>query len=188
MFRILKRESGQNPLFLLNMMRISLFNPAEVEAIVAEIVAKENLKLVGVTISGSSFKPVIQVYADLEVGYISVGQCLIVGKKLKLILSEASWCPENFSLEVSSPGVSAPLTEIWQFKKNIGKLISHQDVDGTNFEGRIVSTVGDNIIQLDIDGEVKELTLQNLIGSTIVLEFSPSTRKTKRSKNETKHR
>jgi len=61
---------------------------------------------------------------------------------------------EDFSLEVSSPGVGKPLLVNRQFKKNVGRTVKVKTLDLQKFEGELTS-VDENGIEITY--EEKEL-------------------------------
>jgi ribosome maturation factor RimP len=66
-------------------------------------------------------------------------------------------------LEVTSPGIDRPLTLLRHWKKNIGKLVKINLIDGGSKEGRI-SSVNDSAVTLDSGivgfSEIKKAILQ----------------------------
>lgn len=93
----------------------------------------------------------LRVYADKENG-INIDECVELSEKLSLKLDEVDPIPENYFLEVSSPGAERPLKKLADFEKAIGKNVhvkTYEPINGEKeFEG----------IMLQFDG--KEITLQ----------------------------
>jgi ribosome maturation factor RimP len=50
-----------------------------------------------------------------------------------------------YRLEVSSPGVERPLQYIWQYARNIGRLLVAELADGKSLKGRISAVEGEMI-------------------------------------------
>src|SRR5580692_7097827 len=74
-------------------------------------------------------KPInnIKVYLDADSGF-SIDKCTAVNRKLYARIEEEQMFPAgDFSLEVSSPGVDEPLTQMRQYKKNIGRKVTVTD-------------------------------------------------------------
>lgn len=96
-------------------------------------------------------KPInnIKVYLDADSGF-SIEKCSFVNRKLYALIEEAQMFPAgDFSLEVSSPGVDEPLTQMRQYKKNIGRKVTVTDNEGIEKTG-ILKDVTDEHITLEI--------------------------------------
>ncbi len=113
-------------------------------------------ELLEVRFEGSSFfivelKPTpsnkIQIFVDKDEN-ITSGDCVKIFKYLKLNLEEAGEWNENLLLEVSSPGMSKPFKVKRQFKKNVGRHIIVQDLDGNKKEG-LLKVVTESGIVID---------------------------------------
>src|SRR3954470_13063133 len=74
-------------------------------------------------------KPInnIKVYLDADSGF-SIEKCSQVNRKLYPLVETSGLFPaDDFSLEVSSPGVDEPLLQMRQYKKNIGRKVTVTD-------------------------------------------------------------
>lgn len=83
---------------------------------------EEDLYLVDIQIS-VSFK--IEVFVD-ALTFVNIAQCASISRFLEKLLDEDNEVPENYNLEVSSPGMSNPLKVPQQFKKRIGSILKLQ--------------------------------------------------------------
>ena len=108
-------EGTESPLFLyldLGMLR------EKVENLLQEAFEENNsLFLIDLFIDNSNH---ISVVIDGDNG-VSVNDCIAVSRKIEHNLDRDE---EDFSLDVASAGVSAPLTRPRQFKKNIGRKLA----------------------------------------------------------------
>ena len=81
----------------------------------------------------------IRVFIDADNG-LNIDKCSKLNKALYKHLEEAALFPDNdFSLEVSSPGLEEPLKLMRQYQKNIGRLVEVDMNDGSSKEGRLIS-------------------------------------------------
>ena len=97
----------------------------------------------------------IKIFLDAD-GSFDIGKCASVNRKLYRSIEDAGIYPEgDFSLEVSSPGVDAPLRSFRQFKKNVGRTVEVADVAGNVILG-ILEDVNDQMLKLHIKGTKKE--------------------------------
>lgn len=77
----------------------------------------------------------IKLFVDGEDG-ITIDKCVSLNRALHKQLEEKEMFPNNdFSLEVSSPGLGEPLKLFRQYQKNLGRNVEVVLVDGTKWEG-----------------------------------------------------
>lgn len=76
----------------------------------------------------------IRVIIDGDKG-INLKDCMAVSRAIEHNLDREE---QDFSLEVTSPGLSEPLVNKRQFKKNIGRNFSVKQKDGTCIEGQLI--------------------------------------------------
>lgn len=80
-------------------------------AIVEPVVKTLGFDLVRVALGGGPNGLTLQVMAeDPKTGQLTLGQCAAISRALDLPLEEADPIVEEYSLEVSSPGIDRPLT------------------------------------------------------------------------------
>lgn len=82
----------------------------------------------------------ISVVIDGDEG-VSVNDCIAVSRKIEHNLDREE---EDFSLEVTSAGVSQPLRFPRQYVKNIGRTLAVTTLEG-KIEGKLVSVIDDMI-------------------------------------------
>src|SRR5580693_3561181 len=76
----------------------------------------------------------VKVFLDGDQG-ISIEKCVQVNRALYRKLEESGLFPaDDFSLEVSSPGLDEPLKMLRQYRKNIGRLVEVLLQDGSRKE------------------------------------------------------
>jgi ribosome maturation factor RimP len=78
--------------------------------------------------------------------------------------------PGEYQLEVSSPGVSRPLTLPRHWRRNTGRLVKVR-VGGHTIVGRVLSA-DDERVELDVEGDVRELAYADLGPGRVEIEFS----------------
>jgi ribosome maturation factor RimP len=136
--------------------------------IVTEIVNENNLLLVEIKADKNyNFK----VYIDKTEGNVTIDDCTLISRKVEHRLREVF---DNFSLEVSSPGLTSPFKIPEQYKKNIGKEIEVVTLDGKKEKG-VLTNLNEDIITLAVKSkkEIKELNikLENIKRAKLVLKF-----------------
>jgi ribosome maturation factor RimP len=95
----------------------------------------------------------VKVFLDGDKG-ISIEKCVQCNRALYKRIEEDHLFPDDdFSLEVSSPGLDQPLKLLRQYKKNIGRPIEVLLIDGTKKEGRLTELTEDGIILEETKGK-----------------------------------
>src|SRR4051812_19460781 len=86
----------------------------------------------------------IEVYIDSDTG-VQISECATISRLLEKNLDESGLVPENYILEVSSPGMTNPLKLPRQYKRRIGRVLEVVLNDGTSLEGELVEVNEDKI-------------------------------------------
>lgn len=107
----------------------------------------------------------ILIFLDADNG-ITIDKCAQINRALyKLIEENALFENENFSMEVSSPGVDEPLKLKRQYKKNIGRTVEVILMDGSKKQGKLISVNDEEIIIEEAEGKGKKA----IIKTTLIL-------------------
>jgi|GEM_PF-1578915 len=108
------------------MERLALASSADrAEEILAEpIAAAGGYSLLLCEVVGSSSKPTLRVYIEkTDGGNVDIGDCVKVNDAITDLLDTVELFPNQFLLEVSSPGLARPLKRKEHFEAVLGKLI-----------------------------------------------------------------
>lgn len=71
---------------------------------------------------------------------VTIDDCVSLSRWINQLLGEEA---ENYELNVSSPGLDMPFTVLEQYKKNEGRLVEVQDLNGKKLKGILTDvTVG----------------------------------------------
>ncbi|MBL7697044.1 MAG: ribosome maturation factor [Chitinophagaceae bacterium] len=98
----------------------------------------------------------IKVYLDGDNG-ISIERCITYNRQLyKLIESSGIFPADDFSLEVSSPGLDEPLKLLRQYHKNTGRKVEVLMKDGVKTEGVLKQVTDSGIIVEETRGKNKK--------------------------------
>lgn len=116
---------------------------------------------------------VLRVYIDHPEG-ISVENCEQVSRQVSGVLDVEDPISNNYTLEVSSPGMDCPLFRLDQFEAHIGSLI--QLKLRMAFEGRrkyqgIINGVKDNEVLLVVDDHELQLPYDSIESAHVVPVF-----------------
>lgn len=98
----------------------------------------------------------IKVYLDGDQG-ITIEKCISLNRALyKQLESSGLFPPDNFSLEVSSPGLDEPLKLYRQYRKNVGRPVEVILKDGIKVEGKMIEVQDDAIVVEETRGKNKK--------------------------------
>ncbi|GAA4464386.1 ribosome assembly cofactor RimP [Nemorincola caseinilytica] len=94
----------------------------------------------------------LKVYLDADSGF-SITKSSSVNRKLYAAIEAAGMFPDgDFSLEVSSPGVDEPLTQMRQYKKNIGRKVTVTDKEDKEVTGMLREVTDEHMV-LEVKGK-----------------------------------
>ncbi len=96
----------------------------------------------------------VEVFLDSDEG-ITFEKCRRISRYLEEHIDEEGWLGEKYTLEVSSPGATRPLTMPRQFPKHIGRKLALQLHSGTKMEGKLTSA-DEEKITLEVTQVIKE--------------------------------
>jgi ribosome maturation factor RimP len=103
----------------------------------------------------------IKVFLDGDKG-IPIEKCVQINRAVYKQLEGSGIFPgDDFSLEVSSPGLDEPLKLLRQYKKNIGRRVEILLQDGSKTEGRLLEVGEDGIIVEETKGKNKKKEVIN---------------------------
>lgn len=110
-------------------------------------------------------------YLDSDSGF-SLEKSIRINRQMRKMIEEAGLYPEgDYSLEVSSPGIDAPLKLFRQYQKNVGRLLEIvlNDEASTVVEGRLIALDEEN---LHLEKKVKTKKNSPALSETMVIPFS----------------
>jgi ribosome maturation factor RimP len=120
----------------------------------------------------------IKVFLDADTG-LPIDRCVKINRQLYKFIEEAGMYPEgDFSLEVSSPGITEPLKMHRQYQKNIGRNVEVVLNDVSIKEG-VLQEVAENSITIETsEGKGKKLVVaqvvipfENIKSTTVQIKF-----------------
>jgi ribosome maturation factor RimP len=98
----------------------------------------------------------VKVFLDGDKG-ISIEKCITYNRQLyKMIESSGLFPADDFSLEVSSPGLDEPLKLMRQYHKNTGRKVEVLLKDGVKTEGVLKQVTENGIIIEETRGKNKK--------------------------------
>jgi len=98
----------------------------------------------------------IKIFVDADRG-ISIDKLAQYNRSLYRQIEESGLFPNNdFSLEVSSPGLDEPLRLRRQYLKNIGRYVEILLKDGIKKEGKLISATDEEVVIEEETGTKKK--------------------------------
>jgi len=94
----------------------------------------------------------IEVYVDSDKG-IHISECAEISRFLEKNLDGSGLVPENYILEVSSPGMDNPLRIPRQYKRRVGQVLEVIKTDGVLVVGELIEANEANIKLRDVPEE-----------------------------------
>lgn len=133
--KLKKRKEGKHPSFLLPPKVIA---KEQIEALVAEVLTDSQF-VVDMTIDASNR---IYIEVDDRNAPISISDCIKVSRGVEHNLDREE---EDFSLEVTSPGLDRPFKVFDQYLKNIGRPVKVKDTSGKVHKGTLTQATPDEL-------------------------------------------
>lgn len=116
---------------------------------------------------------VLRIYIDHEDG-INVDQCAEVSRQVSAVMDVEDPIQQNYTLEVSSPGMDRPLFTLEQFAAYVGEWV---DVRlRAPFEGRrkfkgVMTAIEDQDICVTVDGTDYLLPIESIEKANVIPNF-----------------
>lgn len=119
------------------------------------VVEREKLFLVDVEIKHQQ-TPEVWILVDSEENGVNLDLCSKISRKISSLIEEEDLIKHAYRLNVSSPGLSRPLSDFRQYKKNIGRnvKVKFKNVDDyVSDEGKLSDVLQDKIVIRNEDGD-----------------------------------
>jgi len=131
-------------------------------------------ELVGVEyLSGQAGSALLRIYIDHPRG-IDVDDCAKVSHQISGLLDVEDPIRENYTLEVSSPGLDRPLFTREHYVRFVGNRVKIRltaPLEGrSRFTGELLAVEGE-VVRIDVDGRSVELPLADIEKARLVPEF-----------------
>lgn len=152
------------------------------ELVLDKIADREDLFLIAVKMYQNGR---LEVLVDGDQG-VSIRDCADISRHVGFHLEEESIIPHAYHLEVSSPGIDTPLTQLRQYQKNIGRSVEVTiESEGNNLvrEGKLLE-VTDSVVTLEAvisnkklpkgrkpAMEIVEIPFESIITTKVLISF-----------------
>ena len=140
-----------------------LLNPA---------VTRAGFVLEEVSVTPVGKRRLISVVVDCENRNPSLDEVTVVSKEVSSILDTYSQLGEMpFTLEVTTPGIDRPLTELRHWKKNIGRLVKITPNTGEKYVARIKEVLPREVV-LEFKNQESKVQFSDIARAQIEIEFN----------------
>ena len=138
------------------------------ELVEEKIADRPDLFLVDVKMH-SNGKLIILVDGDKGIG---IADCAAISRHVGFHLEEENVLDTAYNLEVSSPGIDAPLVLPRQYVKNVGRTLAIKMADGRKKEGKLTGMAEDAVIIEEINKQKgkKAETIESVLPLTQITE------------------
>ena len=142
----------------------------KISELAESVLANTEFFLIEVEVKGNK-EPVVWVYIDADDRGINMDECANVSRELSFLMDAHDIFPGGYRINVSSPGVTRPLSDKRQFPKNKGrkaKVKYKVDDEYLKIEGTL-QEAGENDIAIEQeDGSVLKLNYEQLVETKII--------------------
>lgn len=147
---------------------------AQVTTVVEPVVESHGLEIDRIEVVAAGKRQLVRIFLDgdgPEGRGPSLDQIAEATRSISQVLDDADLTKGRaYVLEVSSRGVGRPLTEPKHFRRNQGRLVALSTAEG-ELLGRI-TTVGDDSVELDIDGACRQVPLAVISKALVQVEMN----------------
>ena len=134
----------------------------KIQFLVSQVLS-DDMFIVDITVGSGN---AISVSIDSDAG-VTIDDCIATSRHIEQNLDRET---DDFSLEVSSPGLTQPFKILRQYKKNIGQKIEVVAVTGEKKEGILISA-DEQGFQLEIASKEKVNGTKAMVMKTIDYTF-----------------
>ena len=142
----------------------------KISELTESVLANTDFFLIEVEVKGNK-EPVVWVYIDADDRGVNMDECADVSRELSFLMDAHDIFPGGYRINVSSPGVTRPLSDKRQYPKNKGrkaKVKYKSDGEYIKIEG-ILQDVDENDIAIEQeDGSVLKLDYDQLVETKII--------------------
>lgn len=145
----------------------------KVRRLIAPLFDEKYLHLVDIEMRGSGKNQVLSIYADTEKG-ITLNEITRLTTDISDLLDlHPEVVPGSYRLEVSSPGLDRPLKYLWQYRKNVGRLLKiryREQEEEKEVVGDLLEVTETDIV-LRVKKQEKRIPLQAIERATVKVKW-----------------
>lgn len=143
-----------------------------IKDLAAPLAEEHNLFVVDVEIKTGSGQTEVWVLLDNESGGVNIDHCSEISRELGFLIDAHDMFDKKYRLNVSSPGLSRPLSDKRQYKKNEGRVATikfkNEDGEYKKIEGVITGVQEDTVTITDEDEVETEIPFEVVVETKII--------------------
>lgn len=141
-----------------------------IEELALPLVEQADMFLVDIELKQQDMN-VVWVYVDSEKGGVNLDVCSKISRELSFQVESEEIFPKSYRLNVSSPGLSRPLSDKRQYGKNVGRTVKvkyKHNGEYDKLEG-ILKEVADNSVKIEDENDQSvTIAFDDLVETKIV--------------------
>lgn len=152
----------------------------KITEIAEQILAPLGMGLVDIEYKREGRDMVLRLFIEKEEGGVMLDDCSAVSRELSDILDVEDYIPDNYTLEVSSPGICRPLKKVADYQRFLGHLVKVKTFEALaddagnkrkTFIGTLTGIEGE-VISVDLkEGQHALIPLDKVAKSNLEFEF-----------------
>lgn len=138
------------------------------------LAAEYGLFVVDIELKTHSGRPEVWLLLDSEEGSVGLDTCAEVSKELGFLMEAHELFEKKYRLNVSSPGLSRPLSDIRQYKKNVGRVATikfkNEEGEYKKIEGVITDfSESKDIVEITDEEEIEtDIPFKTIVETKII--------------------
>jgi ribosome maturation factor RimP len=143
----------------------------KIKDLAAPLVESKDLFVVDIEHKTGSGLNEVWLYLDAQDRGVNLDECADISRELGFLIEAHELFEKKYRLNVSSPGLSRPLSDVRQYKKNQGrkaKVKFKKDDEYDKTEGTIVGVDENGIMLEDQDGKSVKVLFDDIKEAKIV--------------------
>ncbi len=130
--------------------------------IITPVIEGMGFELVRVRLMSSAKSKTLQIMAERPQGGVEVDECAEISTAVSAVLDVEDPIEDEYTLEVSSPGIDRPLTRLKDFATFEGyevKIETTEMIDGQRRFKGVLAGIEENDVLLTMDNQGEEITI-----------------------------
>lgn len=140
-----------------------------IKEIAKPIAEQRDMFLIDVEIQQGN-ETTVWVYVDSEKQILNVDKCSEISREISRILEEEDYFNSPYRLNVSSPGLTRPLSDLRQYPKNVGRSvkIKYKTEEGYSTIEGTLTIIDSGELTVEADGNPANIAFDSVVETKII--------------------